>query len=249
MPARGECVQQEAMPQDKAVARSPSDTDRRQQDPRRLRTRDAIVRAGFRLFAQHLPDGVGMDELIREAGVSRQSFYNHFVDKDALTRHIIEITRAEIDERATEANRGVTDPAQRLATGICVYARLMIEEPEKGWVMARLGAHSMVTEAAMNRPLAADVRAGIAAGRLACFSPDTGIAFVIGTALSLGWRVLLDENKAHAPVITQQFLILILRAFGLPPIEAELLASQAVDRTLRGRGTQTTDRESAPDKV
>jgi AcrR family transcriptional regulator len=236
------------MSQDKAAAAPVSDPDRRQQDPRWLRTREAIVRAGFRLFAQHLPDGVSMDELIREAGVSKQSFYNHFIDKDELARHILEITRAEIDRRATEANRGVTDPAQRLAVGLCMYAKLLVDEPEKGWVVARLGTQGMVTEAAMNRPLADDVRAGIADGRLACFSPDTGIAFVIGAALSLGWRVLLDGNRANAPITIQQFVTLTLRAFGLPPIEAELIASQAVDRILRAPATEAAagQRESQP---
>jgi hypothetical protein len=106
----------------------------------------------------------------------------------------------------------------------------------------------MVTEAAMNRPLADDVRAGIADGRLACFSPDTGIAFVIGAALSLGWRVLLDGNRANAPITIQQFVTLTLRAFGLPPIEAELIASQAVDRILRAPATEAAagQRESQP---
>jgi AcrR family transcriptional regulator len=220
---------------DKDGAASQKADDRRLRDPRRIRTREAIVRAGFKLFAAHQPEGVSMDELVRAAGISKQSFYNHFTDKDDLARHILQITRADIDAAVKEANEGVTDAARRIATGICIYVRRALDQPERAWVIARLSSQAFATEWEINQALADDVRAGLAAGRLACFSPETGIAYVLGVALALMLQVLADRTEEKALTLTPQFLTLLLRAFGLAPLEAERIAVQATEQAVRSK--------------
>ena len=119
--------------------------------------------------------------------------------------------------------------------GLCVYVRHALDQPKRAWVVARLATQAMSPDSDVNRPIAADVRAGLADGRLACFSPETGIPFVVGVGLSLTWRVLQEGSEDKALVSTSQFVTLLLRAFGLPPLEAEMIAGQAVERVLRSR--------------
>ena len=53
-------------------------------DPRALRTRNALVQAALRLLNDHEVADLNVSQIVKEAGVSRQVFYQHFADRDAL---------------------------------------------------------------------------------------------------------------------------------------------------------------------
>lgn len=59
--------------------------------PKDLAKRAAILEAAQRMFTAHGYDGVSMDQIAAEAGVSKLTVYSHFGDKDAL---FIEAVRA-----------------------------------------------------------------------------------------------------------------------------------------------------------
>lgn len=60
--------------------------------------RQRIVEAASRLFRDKGLDGVGVDAIMKEAGLTHGGFYGHFASKDALaaeaTQHAIERSRA-----------------------------------------------------------------------------------------------------------------------------------------------------------
>jgi len=53
------------------------------------RNRQAIVDAATRLFRERGVDGVGLNELMGEAGFTQGGFYNHFKSKDALVAEVV----------------------------------------------------------------------------------------------------------------------------------------------------------------
>jgi TetR/AcrR family transcriptional repressor of nem operon len=53
------------------------------------RNKQAIVAAAARLFRDRGVDGVGLNELMREAGFTQGGFYNHFESKDALIAEVV----------------------------------------------------------------------------------------------------------------------------------------------------------------
>ena len=53
-------------------------------DPRALRTRKALVDAVLRLLNDHEVADLNVSQIVKEAGGSRQVFYQHFADRDAL---------------------------------------------------------------------------------------------------------------------------------------------------------------------
>src|SRR6202021_3388120 len=53
------------------------------------RNRQAIIDAATRLFRERGVDGVGLNELMREAGFTQGGFYNHFASKDALVAEVM----------------------------------------------------------------------------------------------------------------------------------------------------------------
>lgn len=202
-------------------------------DPRWRRTREAILRAGEELFGHHQAEGVSIDELVRTAKISKQSFYNHFADKDALGHEILRIARSDVDALVTAANDGQSDPARRLVTGLCVYAKRALSNPTQARLIARLMLDDLGTESETNAHLVADVRAGLSLERLAVFTLETGLSFVLGVGQALIWRIANERHPGLAVTTSQQFCTLTLRAFGLPPIEAELIAAEAADRIIQ----------------
>ncbi len=202
-------------------------------DPRWRRTRQAIITAGETLFGLHPPDGVSVDDLVRLAKISKQSFYNHFPDKDALARELLRLTRAELDALVTAANEGEEDPAKRLAAGIAIYAMQALLKPHQGQLVGQLMLIDASLESETNSPVIADVTAGLAKGRLAVFTPETGVGFILGAGEALVRRVLADPNREAASIVCQQYTTLVLRAFGLSPLESEMIAAEAADRIIR----------------
>jgi AcrR family transcriptional regulator len=63
----------------------PANTSR----PKQTDTRDKLVAVGGDLFYQHGFHATGIDRVCREAGVTRQTFYNHFESRDDLALEVI----------------------------------------------------------------------------------------------------------------------------------------------------------------
>jgi TetR/AcrR family transcriptional repressor of nem operon len=77
------------------------------------RNRQSIIDAATRLFRERGVEGVGLNELMREAGFTQGGFYNHFESKDALVAEVMaaammgaNVRLVEQIGRPLEANHG-----------------------------------------------------------------------------------------------------------------------------------------------
>ena len=52
-------------------------------------TRDRLVACAFELFAREGFHAVGLDRILADAGISKQTFYNHFESKDELVEEVL----------------------------------------------------------------------------------------------------------------------------------------------------------------
>lgn len=68
--------------------------------PKDLEKRQAILDAAKRLFPRHGYDGISMDAIATEAGVSKRTVYSHFTDKDTL---FAEAVKAKCEEMLPHA--------------------------------------------------------------------------------------------------------------------------------------------------
>lgn len=60
-----------------------------------VQNRQAIVDAASRLFRERGVDGVGLNEIMKEAGFTQGGFYNHFKSKGALVAEVVDQTMAK----------------------------------------------------------------------------------------------------------------------------------------------------------
>jgi AcrR family transcriptional regulator len=84
-------------------------------------TRDALLTAARVLFAEHGYAGVGTEEVVRRAGVTRGALYHYFRDKQDLFRAVFERTEAEIMQTIIARVEGLTDPMEELAVGVRAF--------------------------------------------------------------------------------------------------------------------------------
>jgi len=84
--------------------------ERKTQAARSAATRDALITAARRLFAERGYADVGTEEIVRTAGVTRGALYHHFPDKLALFAAVFEALETDVAGRIAAAAGAETDP-------------------------------------------------------------------------------------------------------------------------------------------
>lgn len=213
--------------------------------PRSERTRAALIAAGRRLFSERPVDAVTVDDIVAAAEVGKGSFYNHFVDREALARAISAGIRAGLEGAVARANAEVTDPARRLARAVCIYLRYALDEPEPAKVLVRIHSGHTSLETPLNHGLVEDIAQGLAANRLAVATVETGVLYVLGVTQLALVRLTQTTDLSLAVALSQQMCALLLRGLGLPVEEAEQLAAQASDEIVRQGAFSSADQPAS----
>jgi AcrR family transcriptional regulator len=93
---------------------------RRSQKERAETTRNALIDAARALFTERGYDGVGTEEIVRAAGVTRGALYHHFGGKAELLEAVYERLEAESTERVARVVLGseLESPLEAMRAGI-----------------------------------------------------------------------------------------------------------------------------------
>jgi AcrR family transcriptional regulator len=81
-------------------------------------TRASLLRVARDLFAERGYAGVGTEEIVRRAEVTRGALYHHFRDKKDLFRAVHEQVERELVESLGARIAGIDDARELLATGV-----------------------------------------------------------------------------------------------------------------------------------
>jgi AcrR family transcriptional regulator len=86
-------------------------------------TRGELLKVARELFAEHGYAGVGTEEIVQRAKVTRGALYHHFRDKRDLFRAVHEQAEAELAQTigAQIAASGATDALEALHTGVRTF--------------------------------------------------------------------------------------------------------------------------------
>ncbi len=101
--------------------------NRRTQAERREATRAALIAAARGLFAARGYAGVGTEEIVQRAGVTRGALYHHFSDKHDLFRAVYERVEQELTERIVTEVPLVGDPVAVLRNGTATFLDACLE--------------------------------------------------------------------------------------------------------------------------
>ena len=136
-------VQYFKMPASPAVRRVPRPPQQGPGRPKDLEKKAAILDAAKRLFPQRGYDGVSMEAIAAEAGVSKLTVYNHFSDKENLFAEAVKCRCEELLPTAVfEADPGAR-PISETLRDIALAFHVLITSDEAVQLHRTLAARAM----------------------------------------------------------------------------------------------------------
>lgn len=96
---------------------------------RRRATREAIMDSAQQQFAAHGYDAVRVEDIARQAGVSRATFYNHFAEREEVLGALFQrLLATEVDPESSDpADRAPLEQIEQVATRA---AGRMLDQPD-----------------------------------------------------------------------------------------------------------------------
>jgi AcrR family transcriptional regulator len=202
------------------------------QEPRRLRTRAALLSAGMTLLGKRPIEAIAIDEIVQEAGVAKGSFFNHFEDKAAFAVAIAHDIRERVEEEVTAANDGIEDPALRVVRGVSCVAQFARKEPTQARILMRVHGLQLRPDHPLNRGLKSDLELGLAKGQFKNFAAAVAIRYVIGLSHMVVESAMSAPNKREAQRRAMEILALLLKGLGLSDADAQRTAQQAAESVI-----------------
>lgn len=91
----------------------------------RDRTRDAVLEAALRLFAERGYIGTRVEDIAQEAGISRATFYKHFAERDQILEHLFGRLLGNAEEPSVPPD---ADPESRVRALLDAAAATMMAD-------------------------------------------------------------------------------------------------------------------------
>jgi AcrR family transcriptional regulator len=200
-------------------------------DARWARTRQRLLKGGRLAFAERGVEATTVLEIVRAAGVSHPSFYNHFASREALAKEIAAIYFRSDRAAKLAVFEQVEDPAEAIAINIAQTLAIATSDPVIAWTLVRSETLRESVISSTADPLVAMIEAGAASGRFDVPSAHTLALTIRGAALAMVQDILratADENAASC------FQELVLRMLGLSVGESAKVVGCARSRIQKG---------------
>jgi AcrR family transcriptional regulator len=190
-------------------------------------------------------EAASVAEIVREAGVSQPSFYNHFDSKEELAEEIVaDFFRSDVafKHRVFEL---VDDPAEAIAINARHTLHVATRDPIVAQVIVHGGTGRNLLRISDSDELADMIAEGIRLGRFAQLNPRVAALLIRGA----GFPLLQEILKGNAPAtVESDFAELVLRMLGVPPEEAAEIAGRP-DPVLNGESEQPPEYDNTADKL
>jgi len=189
---------------------------------RRAKMRARLVECALVVFAEHGIDATIIDKVIKAAGVSRGTFYNHFrTDGDLFVAVAAEVS----DEVLSVVNPVVlqeSNMAARVSLGIRYVFQLVKNYPLLAEFLDSGGQSALRYGKLVNEILPRDLKLGMEAGLFTIKDMRLGLDLILGPVL-LGFHTILTEPASEDYV--NDLAASILMSLGVPRLEAQKYCS------------------------
>lgn len=193
------------------------------QDPRWARTRQALLNGGRQVMARKGVEAATVSEIVKAAGVSQPSFYNHFASREELAQAITAQFFQSDAAFKGRVYRAVGDPAKAIAINARHTLKVATRNPVVAWVVVRGGPGRDLLRISDSDQLVGMITAGVKSGRFRKLDPRMAAEIIRGAAFTLLQDILLGTAPESVEI---QFAELMLLMLGVPAKEAAEIASQ-----------------------
>ncbi|MDP6437885.1 MAG: TetR/AcrR family transcriptional regulator [Gammaproteobacteria bacterium] len=204
-------------------------TPRDKADARWARTRERLLEGGREAFAANGVEATTVLEIVRYAGVSQPSFYNHFESKHELAREIAsEFFRKDRQTKQLIFEQ-IDDPAVAIAINIGQTLSIAMTDPVIGWTLVKSETLRELVVSSSADPLVEMISAGVSKGRFCVDSAHTVALVIRGATLAVVQDMLSGTADDDA---SAYFQILVLRMLGLSAAESNKVVARALKHDL-----------------
>ncbi|WP_416980534.1 TetR/AcrR family transcriptional regulator [Streptomyces sp. T028] len=190
---------------------------------RRAETRRALVRAARQILAESGDTSASIQAIAERADVGFGSFYNHFDSKAELFETAVVDALEEFGQNFDERLAGIDDPAELVAAGFRLSARMADSHPELMQVLRRRGLGHIHSDNGLARRALRDLQVGIASGRFTTLDPVVALSALGGTLLSLV-ELRFARPEVDGDEAAVNLAEMVLRMLGLSPDDAHEVA-------------------------
>lgn len=183
---------------------------------RRERMRERLLEAALLVFGSEGADAGVIDEVIRQAGVSRGTFYNYFRNSDDLLKAVADEAGTELMAVTTPIVVSRDDPAERIATGVRSWISLVEQFPQLGPFFRRAGLYILANDR-VRSDLPRDLVLGMKSGRFTIRELELGFVLVAGTVLAaINTMAVGPAPRNYGKKLAER----VLMSLGVQPDEA-----------------------------
>lgn len=181
-----------------------------------MRTKMRLIEAAARVIGLHGENAATIDDFIRQAGVSRGTFYKHFATRHDLMTALWERFGREPYKRAWDAYAHIPDAAERVMIGIKHQLLRASTNPAWGWLVIRIWMEEDAMYRDIQSLVAAEMQAGLHQGRFTFSDKDVACELVLG-ALMAASKALMTAPQS--PAFIETVCVMILCMLGVWPDE------------------------------
>ena len=178
---------------------------------KRARTRAQVLAAASALFARQAVESVTVDDVVREAGVAKGTFYVHFKDLRELMAAVADELVKAIDDLLQPIRLSIDDPALRIAYGCSCFIDRALADPGWAGVAARMAAAAATVGEVARRRLLEDIERYVKS-HSGAISAELALEVVVGIMLQVFAAIAEGRLSSRH---REGAIAAILRAIGL----------------------------------
>ncbi|WP_422747103.1 TetR/AcrR family transcriptional regulator [Mycobacterium sp. WMMD1722] len=191
---------------------------------RKLRTRQALVRAAQSFIAQGKLN-VPILEITQAADVGMGSFYNHFSTKEELFEAALTDALDDLGAILDGLTGDISDPAEAFAANYRLSGRLFRYRPQEAALLLSRGGSLILSDRGLSPRALRDISAAIDHGRFTITDPELALAIAGGMFVGLA-TLLRDRPEREAEVTVDSVTEHLLRTFGMTTKQARALSQK-----------------------
>lgn len=196
-------------------------------EERRERMRSILIQSALITYCKYGINGVAIEELIRVAGVSRGTFYNHFKTNEELFEAVSVAVCTELISVVNSRLIKYEDPAERVACGVRLCLEIGAKYQQIAIFISRGGAATLRHNHLLTEYLPRDLENGIASGRFVDVTPQLAFDLVVGPVLA-GFHTLSTSEKAKDDYI-KNLSMSVLQSLGVKNEEARKISQMPIE--------------------
>jgi AcrR family transcriptional regulator len=193
---------------------------------RRERMRSRLLSSALELVAAQGPAATSIDDVIAAAEVSRGTFYKYFPSPQALVQEVAFELVKDLICLADPVVRERDDPAERVACGIRLVARLALQHPAAAGFLVNLGWPDTQGQNALLDFVRRDLAQGMKRGRFRAMPMPLALNIVSGAVIGAIHCMLKPSCEADFAEMTAAAT---LRALGVAGRTADALAYRPLE--------------------